>query len=121
MKTTKTRRQLSETVRHWLKGTRAGLPELLPRQVKPVSRYWGYDRGQPIDRYYIEKFLAANAEHIRGRVLEIGDKSYTRQYGGEHVTVSDVLHVIEGNPAATIVGDLAKGTTSLRTPLTASS
>ena len=100
---------LPHAVRHWLWGSRRSLPGWLPRRVTPVSRCFGYDRGQPIDRYYIENFLAANAGDIRGRVLEIGDNSYTRQYGGERVTVSDVLHVEDGGRGATIVGDLAQG------------
>lgn len=109
MRATMSRGTLSYAVRYWLKDTRRGLPALLPRRVTPVSVDFGYDRGQPVDRYYIENFLAANAADIRGRVLEIGDNNYTRQYGNERVTVSDVLHVHEGNQAATIVGDLAKG------------
>jgi SAM-dependent methyltransferase len=39
-------------------------------------------------------------------VLEIGDDSYTRKFGGDRVRIRDVLHVAEGNPSATIVGDL---------------
>ncbi len=44
------------------------------RRTEPVSRVFGLDRGTPIDRYYIERFLAENAAPIRGRVLEIGDR-----------------------------------------------
>lgn len=77
------------------------------RRVTPVSRVFGYDRGLPIDRYYVENFLASQATDIQGRVLEIGDNFYTRNFGGERVTKSDVLHVNEGNPDATIVGDLS--------------
>jgi SAM-dependent methyltransferase len=80
------------------------------RKTKPVSRDFGFDRGTPIDRYYIEQFLAANAHYIRGRTLEIGDDSYTRQFGGNAASVRDVLHVHPGNPKATIIGDLASGT-----------
>ena len=76
------------------------------RRVTPLSRMWGYDRGQPIDRYYIETFLAHRAGDVRGRVLEIEDSTYTRRFGGSRVTRSDVLHVVEGNPMATIIGDL---------------
>lgn len=76
------------------------------RRLTPISRNFGYERGLPIDRYYIENFLAHYADDIRGRVLEIGDNSYTRKFGGDRVTKSDVLHVVEGNPEATIVGDL---------------
>jgi SAM-dependent methyltransferase len=77
------------------------------RRVTPISTAFGYDRGNPIDRHYIESFLAANASDIRGRVLEIGDDSYTRRFGADRVERSDVLHVHGGNPRATIVGDIA--------------
>jgi SAM-dependent methyltransferase len=77
------------------------------RRVNPISPVFGYDRGKPVDRFYIENFLAYHAEDIQGRVLEIGDDSYTQEFGGEQVTVSDVLHVTEGNPQATIVADLS--------------
>jgi glycosyltransferase involved in cell wall biosynthesis/SAM-dependent methyltransferase len=81
------------------------------RRLDPVSVEFGFDRGLPIDRHYIEQFLDRHAADVRGRVLEIGDASYTRQFGGDRVTHSDVLHVEEGNPAATIVGDLSRGDT----------
>lgn len=76
------------------------------RRINPISIGWGLDRGQPIDRYYIENFLAHYSEDIQGRVLEIADNSYTLRFGGDRVTKSDVLHVMEDNPKATIVGDL---------------
>jgi glycosyltransferase involved in cell wall biosynthesis len=75
-------------------------------KLTPLSREFGYDRGLPIDRYYIEKFLTYYGGDIQGRVLEIGDDSYTKQFGGNRVTTRDVLHVKEGNPIATFVGDL---------------
>jgi SAM-dependent methyltransferase len=78
------------------------------RRVKSISYAFGLDRGQPIDRYYIENFLAHHAQDIQGRVLEIEDNSYTHKYGGSRVKISDVLHVQEGNPQATIVADLTR-------------
>jgi SAM-dependent methyltransferase len=77
------------------------------RRMAPISRKFGVDRGLPVDRFYIERFLAAQADSIRGQVLEIGEDTYTRRYGGQRVTGSDVLHVTDDNPAATIVADLA--------------
>ena len=74
--------------------------------VEPISRDFGFDRGTPIDRYYIERFLERHASEIVGRVLEIGGDDYTRRFGRERVTRADVLHVRPGNPRATIVGDL---------------
>ncbi|MES2523853.1 MAG: glycosyl transferase family 2, partial [Gemmatimonadota bacterium] len=80
------------------------------RSVEPVSRDFGTRRGRAIDRYYIEDcFLRSHAADVRGRVLEIGDASYTRRYGGDRVTRSDVLHAVAGNAEATIVGDLSSG------------
>jgi hypothetical protein len=77
------------------------------RRVEPINRHWGWERGQPVDRYYIEEFLGRHAADVRGRVLEVGDDSYTRRFGGDSVTRRDVLHVHPGNPIATVVADLA--------------
>lgn len=79
------------------------------RRTWPISPVFGFDRGLPVDRYYIESFLREHAEHVRGRVLEVGDASYTKRFGGDRVERSDVLHARSGNPAATIVGDLTTG------------
>jgi SAM-dependent methyltransferase len=76
------------------------------RRLQPVSQEFGYDRGLPVDRYYIERFLETHRRDVAGRTLEIGDDEYTRRYGGDRTTRRDVLHVHGGNPAATIVGDL---------------
>jgi SAM-dependent methyltransferase len=76
------------------------------RRTKPISSCWGMERGEPVDRHYIEGFLAANAADIRGRVLEIGDNTYTRRFGKDQVSQSDVLHVVEDRPQVTIIGDL---------------
>ena len=76
------------------------------RNTSPVSRVFGLDRGTPIDRYYIEGFLASNSSLIRGRVLEIGDRTYTERFGGAAVVQSDVLHLTGDSPEATIVADL---------------
>lgn len=74
----------------------------------PISDEFGFDRGTPIDRIYIEDFLRRNRSSIRGRVLEIGDDTYSRRFGAEQITQQDVLFVAAGNPAATIVGDLSQ-------------
>ena len=78
------------------------------RRLKPVSSDYGSSRGLEIDRYYIEKFLAECADDIHGRVLEIKHNTYTRKYGQNRVTESDILHPVEGNSDATIVADLTK-------------
>jgi glycosyltransferase involved in cell wall biosynthesis len=78
------------------------------RRLTPISRTFGFDRGTPVDRYYVDRFLAENASDIRGRVLEVGDNAYTLRFGGARVERSDILHVDATNPRATFVGDLAQ-------------
>jgi SAM-dependent methyltransferase len=73
----------------------------------PLSRSWGYDRGTPIDRYYIERFLSGHAGDVRGHLLEVQEDGYSRRFGGASVTRQDILNVDASNPRATIVGDLA--------------
>jgi SAM-dependent methyltransferase len=77
------------------------------RRLTPVSDVWGLDRGNPIDRYYIDAFLESHSADIRGRVLEINDPRYTKRFGGDRVERSDVLHPGDDNPQATIIADLA--------------
>jgi hypothetical protein len=79
----------------------------LRRRRRPLGEH--YDRGKPIDRYYIENFLERYRTDVRGRVVEVGDRTYTMRFGGGRVTSSDVLHAKDGNPEATIVGDLTSG------------
>ena len=76
-------------------------------RTSPIARDFGYARGGPVDRHYIEGFLHRSQDDIRGRVLEIGDDAYTRAFGASRVERRDVLHVHAGNPLATFVGDLA--------------
>jgi len=76
------------------------------RRREPISGDWGFDRGTPIDRFYIDRFLESQREAIRGRVLEVAEDRYTRRFGGDRVTRSDVLHVAHGRSSTTIVGDL---------------
>lgn len=77
------------------------------RRRSPISPDWGFSRGAPLDRHYIERFLAAHRADVRGAVLEVEDSAYTRRCGGLNVTHSDVLHVTPGHPGATVIADLA--------------
>lgn len=76
------------------------------RNTKPASRKFGYDRGTPIDRYWIEDFLEKNKMNIKGVVLEVTDNRYTVRYGSKNVTKSDVLDINPKNKKANIICDL---------------
>jgi len=70
------------------------------RKVQPVSNIYGIDRGQPIDRYYIENFLEENKKDIQGVVLELLNANYTQKYGGKNIERSDVLDIDTTNKNA---------------------
>jgi SAM-dependent methyltransferase len=100
------RRSLSPVRRayvDWRKRRPPNLGDL--RRTTPVDPNWGFERGTPIDRFYVEEFIRAHAEDIRGRVLEIAAPDYTNRFGRD-VEKIDVLMATEGNPQATIVADL---------------
>lgn len=78
------------------------------RSVEPLSRAWGYDRGTPIDRYYLDAFLERHRGDVRGRVLDIGDAQNAARFGAAAERV-DVLHYETGHPGATVIGDLEIG------------
>ncbi|HYO22286.1 MAG TPA: methyltransferase domain-containing protein [Flavisolibacter sp.] len=75
--------------------------------IGPVSRFFGEDRGTPIDRYYIHQFLNSQRPLITGTVLEIADDKYCRMFGND-VSKYEVLYVNSNNPKATIIGDLSQ-------------
>lgn len=77
------------------------------RRLEPIGAEFGFERGTPVDRRYIEDFLQRHADDVQGRVLEVADAAYTRRFGGSAVTASEVIHLSRDNPEATIVGDLA--------------
>lgn len=79
------------------------------RRTEPISRHFGYERGTPVDRHYVEDFLTRHAGDIRGRVLEVGDNAYTKQFGGDRVDLSEVLHVDPNAPNVTYCTDLTEG------------
>ncbi len=81
------------------------------RRTSPVSRDWGYDRGKPVDRHYIERFLESHAGDIRGVALEVQENDFTTRYGGGRVERSDVVDLNPANPRATVVADLRQAIT----------
>jgi len=82
---------------------------VLYRQIEPVDPNWGGKRGQIVDRFFIERFLAEHAEDVRGHVLDFGDDAYARRFGRAKVTKVDVLNLTADSPQATIVANLSYG------------
>jgi SAM-dependent methyltransferase len=71
-------------------------------RIAPLSD-WGFERGGPVDRWYIERYLQQCAPWVRGRSLEVQDDVYSTRLGAEQV---EVLDIDPTNPRAVVVGDL---------------
>ena len=85
-------------------------------KMRPLSTDFGFSRGTPIDRYFIEQFLDAHSSDVRGHVLEVGDDTYSRRFGGKRIGRQDVLHLEPNREGVTIAGDLSvTGTLPLNT------
>ena len=101
------RRRLRPVRRAYVDWRRRRPPDLGDlRRTTPIDPNWGFERGTPIDRVYVERFVGGHASDIRGRVLEIAAPDYANRFGTGVESV-DVLMAREGNPQATIVADLA--------------
>lgn len=72
----------------------------------PLSTSYGYDRGLPIDRFYIENFLELHKQSIHGDVLEVKDDEYARRFGGDRVDSVTVIDIDKGNAKASHICDL---------------
>jgi SAM-dependent methyltransferase len=71
----------------------------------PVGAMWGYDRGTPVDRWYIERFLEQHRGDIRGRVLEVKDSGYSERFGRDIVEYG-VIDIDPDNARASYVADV---------------
>lgn len=74
---------------------------ILARKISPIAGQ--FQRGYPIDRYYIENFLYENNQYIKGDVLEMEDNIYTYQFGS-NVNSASSMDLTKNS--ATIIHDL---------------
>jgi SAM-dependent methyltransferase len=51
------------------------------RRTQPFSSTYGFERGTPIDRHYLHRFLTAHRNLVTGDVLEVQTTSTTDRYG----------------------------------------
>jgi SAM-dependent methyltransferase len=96
-------RRLKRLVRGQPEPGQAARIDFLSRTA-PVSGCYGTDRGSPIDRYYIERFVEGRRAGISGAVLEVQDPNYTDRFGAD-VTERIVIGIAPG-PAITLISDL---------------
>lgn len=78
---------------------------LRSRSLRPISKKYGFDRGKPVDRFFIESFLEQYRNDIHGTCLEVVDDTYVRRFGGDRVMKSDAIDHFPSSHA-NILGDL---------------
>jgi SAM-dependent methyltransferase len=89
--------------RLWHRGTPRSARGNARLPPAPLSRRFGQDRGRPVDRVYIERFLDAHAADVKGKHgVEIYEPTYLERLGAERV---DVLDADPDAVRATIRGD----------------
>jgi SAM-dependent methyltransferase len=83
-----------------------------PNRIAPLSRTFGFDRGSPIGRHYVDSFIAHNHLLIAGDCLEVGETRYLTQHAAS-VTSKTILAPTEAAVASrsgadgVLIGDLA--------------
>ena len=76
------------------------------RRVRPFSDTYGFDRGTPIDRHYLDRFLDAHRALVAGDVLEVQNSTYTQRFGHD-LSRTDTFDIVP-RPSLTYVCDLAE-------------
>jgi SAM-dependent methyltransferase len=77
------------------------------RRTNPLYPAFGYHRGTPVDRYYIERFLASHAELISGDGLEVGEDRYLSRVGAARLRSVTTFQLADPGPGR-LVGDLTQ-------------
>jgi hypothetical protein len=78
------------------------------RRRKPFSSYYGFDRGTPVDRFYIERFLAGRAQDIQGDVLEVGHARYARMFPDSTPARVEIVDNDRSNLEVSILANLSE-------------
>ncbi|MBW4635650.1 MAG: class I SAM-dependent methyltransferase [Iphinoe sp. HA4291-MV1] len=76
------------------------------RRRFPICPLFGFTRGTPIDRYYLDKFIGEIREQVAGNVLEVGGVLRNREvYQFYNATEYQTLDIFASS-GVTLVGDV---------------
>jgi hypothetical protein len=75
------------------------------RRTVPFSATYGFERGTPIDRYYLHAFLTQQQHLITGDVLEVQTDAYAQRFG-RGVRRADTFDIVP-SPDVTYVCDFS--------------
>ena len=73
----------------------------------PFSQRFGFDRGAPVDRYYLQQFVRSIRPVVRGRCLEIGGSRWSNWFYRFDVDEFRSLELEQSRIADDLVGDAA--------------
>ena len=73
----------------------------------PFSQRFGFDRGAPVDRYYLQQFVRSIRPIVRGRCLEIGGSLKNNWFYRFDVDEFRTLELEQSKRADDLVGDAA--------------
>jgi len=76
------------------------------RRTRPFSESYGFERGTPIDRHYLHRFLDGHRGLIAGDVLEVQMRTYTTRFGHD-LERTDTFDIVP-HAEPTFLCDLAK-------------
>ncbi len=76
------------------------------RRLQPFSSSFGFDRGTPIDRYYMAQFFSTHVETFRGVAGEVVGSSYLEEFGGSRIEEISIIDNNPGSQHATMIADL---------------
>ncbi len=65
-----------------------------PVDLFPISKAFGLDRGLPLDRVFIQRFLSDNSNLIVDDCLEVGGDEYLTRYGSSNCS----KHILQFSP-----------------------
>jgi SAM-dependent methyltransferase len=77
------------------------------RRLEPFSASFGFDRGTPIDRYYMAQFFLTHSEAFRGIAGEVVSSSYLEAFGGGRIEKVSIIDNDPTNKQATMIADLS--------------
>lgn len=77
------------------------------RRREPFSSSFGFDRGTPIDRFYMVQFFSEHTDAFRGAAGEVADSTFLDRFGRDRITERAIIDIDPTNPDATMIADLS--------------
>lgn len=99
-------------VSHWYGGVqrrwrhRMSWSQWIPTRLEPISDVYGSERGTPVDRVFLRRFVEQQQAIIAGDVLEMERPEWTGMVDRSRIGNLELLDRNPENPAATLIADL---------------